>query len=38
MALVRSALRNNVGWFVVVLAILVGGTWIAVKVTTDRLL
>jgi diguanylate cyclase (GGDEF)-like protein len=34
----KSTLRNNVGWFFVVLAILVGGTWTAVKVTTDRLL
>jgi diguanylate cyclase (GGDEF)-like protein len=34
----KSVLRNNVGWFFVVLAILVGGTWTAVKVTTDRLL
>jgi diguanylate cyclase (GGDEF)-like protein len=38
MARAKSTLRNNVGWFFVVLAILVGGTWTAVKVTTDRLL
>jgi diguanylate cyclase (GGDEF)-like protein len=38
MTLVKTALRNNVGWFVVVLAILIGGTWTVVKITTDRLL
>jgi diguanylate cyclase (GGDEF)-like protein len=37
-SLARNAVRNNVGGFVVVLAVLVGGTWTAVKVTTDRLL
>jgi diguanylate cyclase (GGDEF)-like protein len=34
----RKSVRNNVGAFVVVLAVLVGGTWAAVKITTDRLL
>jgi diguanylate cyclase (GGDEF)-like protein len=34
----KNAVRNNVGGFVVVLAVLVGGTWTAVKVTTDHLL
>jgi diguanylate cyclase (GGDEF)-like protein len=34
----RKYVRNNVGAFVVVLAVLVGGTWAAVKITTDRLL
>jgi diguanylate cyclase (GGDEF)-like protein len=34
----KNAVRNNVGGFVVILAVLVGGTWTAVKVTTDRLL
>jgi diguanylate cyclase (GGDEF)-like protein len=33
-----KSVRNNVGAFVVVLAVLVGGTWAAVKITTDRLL
>jgi diguanylate cyclase (GGDEF)-like protein len=34
----KNASINNVGWLIVVLAILVVGTWTAVKVTTDRLL
>jgi diguanylate cyclase (GGDEF)-like protein len=34
----RKSVRNNVGAFVVVLAVLVVGTWAAVKFTTDRLL
>jgi diguanylate cyclase (GGDEF)-like protein len=38
MSLAKSTWRNNVGWFVVVLAILMAGTWTAVKITTDRLL
>jgi diguanylate cyclase (GGDEF)-like protein len=37
-SLAKNALRNNVGGFVVILAVLVCGTWTAVKVTTDRLL
>jgi diguanylate cyclase (GGDEF)-like protein len=38
MSFTKNALRNNVGGFVVVLAVLMVGTWTAVKVTTDRLL
>ena len=38
MSLAKKALRNKVGGFVGVLAVLVGGTWTAVKVTTDSLL
>jgi diguanylate cyclase (GGDEF)-like protein len=38
MAFANSALTNKVGWLVIVLAILIGGTWTTVKVTTDHLL
>jgi diguanylate cyclase (GGDEF)-like protein len=38
MSLAKNTARNNLEGFVVVLAILVGGTWAAVKVTTDSLL
>jgi diguanylate cyclase (GGDEF)-like protein len=38
MSFAKNALRNNVGRFVVVLAVLMGGTWTVVKVTTDNLL
>jgi diguanylate cyclase (GGDEF)-like protein len=38
MSRAKSAVINNVGGLVVILAVLVGGTWTAVKVTTDRLL
>jgi diguanylate cyclase (GGDEF)-like protein len=38
MSFAKNAVRNNVGGFFVVLAVLVGGTWTAVKVTTDHLL
>ena len=30
--------RHNVGAFIIALAILIGGTWTAVRVTTDHLL
>lgn len=38
MSLAKNNARNNVGGLVVILAVLVGGTWTAVKVTTDHLL
>jgi diguanylate cyclase (GGDEF)-like protein len=38
MSRAKSTVINNVGGLVVILAVLVGGTWTAVKVTTDRLL
>jgi diguanylate cyclase (GGDEF)-like protein len=38
MSLTKNNARNNVGGLVVILAVLVGGTWTAVKVTTDHLL
>jgi diguanylate cyclase (GGDEF)-like protein len=38
MSLAKNAVRNNIGGFVVILTVLVGGTWTAVKVTTDHLL
>src|ERR1700704_6315357 len=34
----QIAFRRNIGVFLILLAVLVGGTWTAVKVTTDRLL
>jgi diguanylate cyclase (GGDEF)-like protein len=34
----QTAFRRNIGVFFILLAVLVGGTWTAVKVTTDRLL
>jgi diguanylate cyclase (GGDEF)-like protein len=38
MSLAATSGRKNIGAFVVVLAILVAGTWTAVKIATDRLL
>jgi diguanylate cyclase (GGDEF)-like protein len=38
MSLTKNVVRSNIGWLVVVLAVLVGGTWTTVKVTTDHLL
>src|ERR1700694_2818296 len=38
MSLAKNISRNKVGGFVVILAILVGGTWTSLKVTTDSLL
>jgi diguanylate cyclase (GGDEF)-like protein len=37
-SLAKGSARRNVGAFVIILAILVGGTWTAVRVTTDHLL
>jgi diguanylate cyclase (GGDEF)-like protein len=34
----KMTLRSNIGVFVVILSILIGGTWATVKVTTDYLL
>jgi diguanylate cyclase (GGDEF)-like protein len=38
LSLAKMTLRDNIGVFVVVLGILIGGTWAAVKITTDYLL
>jgi diguanylate cyclase (GGDEF)-like protein len=38
LSLAKMTLRNNVGIFVLVLVILIGGTWTTVKITTDYLL
>ncbi|MGA8615564.1 MAG: EAL domain-containing protein [Xanthobacteraceae bacterium] len=38
LSLAKMTLRNNVGIFVLVLVILIGGTWATVKITTDYLL
>jgi diguanylate cyclase (GGDEF)-like protein len=38
LAFAKTSIRQNIGVLVVVLAILVGGTWAAVKFTTDYLL
>jgi diguanylate cyclase (GGDEF)-like protein len=38
LSLARMTLRRNIGVFVVVLGILIGGTWATVKIATDYLL
>jgi diguanylate cyclase (GGDEF)-like protein len=38
LSLAKMTLRDNIGVFVVVLVILIGGTWTTVKITTDYLL
>src|SRR6202050_1858793 len=38
LSLAKMTLRRNIGIFIVVLGILIGGTWATVKITTDYLL
>jgi hypothetical protein len=38
LSLAKMTQRNNIGVFVLVLVILIGGTWATVKITTDYLL
>ena len=38
LSLAKMTLRRNIGVFVVVLAILIAGTWATVKITIDHLL
>src|SRR5271155_4295326 len=38
LSLAKTTLRRNVGIFVIVLGILIGGTWATVKITIDHLL
>jgi diguanylate cyclase (GGDEF)-like protein len=38
LSLARMTLRRNIGVFIVVLGILIGGTWATVKITIDHLL
>src|SRR3972149_12041117 len=38
LSLAKMSMQRNIGVFVVVLGILVGGTWATVKITTDHLL
>src|ERR1700683_5810373 len=38
LSLAKKSLRHNIGIFIVVLGILIGGTWATVKIITDYLL
>src|ERR1700691_3660087 len=38
LSLAKMTLRRNVGVFIIVLGILIGGTWATVKITIDHLL